>query len=293
MQTTTLRRGALLLAGAAILAAAGAFGAGPEPAPAAQEETIRQYILDHPEVILESMRRYQVRQQEEARQRALAAVAAHQEQLLRDPAAPVGGNPQGDVTVVEFFDYRCGYCRRAAPVLRQLVAEDGGVRLVYKELPVLGPESMQAARAALAAHLQGKYARVHDALMAAEGPLTQAAILAAGAAAGLDAERLQADMGGAEVQAALDRNAALAEVLGVDGTPAFVVGGELLAGAATLERLKDLVAQARRPRPAAGPPAGRARIAADRRRRQRRVATVAGGVTAIGEETAHGETTEV
>ena len=243
---------ALLLAAALSLSAAPAAAAGPPPAPAGLEEAIRQYILDHPEVILESMRRYQVRRQEEARQQAAAAVRARQEELLRDPASPTGGNPQGDVTVVEFFDYRCGHCRRAAPLLRQLLAEDGGVRVVYKELPVLGPESAVAAQAALAAHLQGKYGAMHDALMTAEGPLTQAAILVAAAAVGLNADRLRADMRGPAVQEALDRNAALAAALGVEGTPAFVVGAELVPGAPTLEELRRLIALARRPAPAEG-----------------------------------------
>jgi protein-disulfide isomerase len=237
----------VLLLAATLLAAAPA--AAEPPAPAAVEEAIRQYILDHPEVILESMRRYQVRRQEEGRQRAAAAIAAHREALLDDPAAPRGGNRQGDVTVVEFFDYRCGHCRRAAPLLRQLLAEDGGLRVVYKELPILGPESALAARVALAAHRQGKYEAVHAALMAADGPFTTAAVQAAAVAAGCDPVRLETDMAAPAIQEALDRNAELAAALGVEGTPAFVIGGALVPGTPTLEALKALIAAARYPAP--------------------------------------------
>ena len=136
--------------------------------PAAPRETIeaiiREYLLSHPDVIVESLQRAEQQRIEAARSQSRAAVQTRRRDLLEDPGSPVGGNPAGDVTVVEFFDYRCPHCRRMAPVVKALLAEDPGIRLVYKELPILGEESTLAARAALAARGQGKYVDAHDRL---------------------------------------------------------------------------------------------------------------------------------
>jgi protein-disulfide isomerase len=210
------------------------------------EQVIREYLLRHPEVIVESLRRAQQREREVARAEARAAVLAHRQALSHDPGSPVGGNPAGDVTVVEFFDYRCPHCRRMVPVIKTLLAEDPGVRLVYKELPILGEESVLAARAALAARGQGKYVEAHDRLMAETGPLTRAAVLATLAAIGLDGERLRADMDAPELATLIGRELALAQALGIDGTPAFVIGSELVVGAVDLGTLRDLIGRARR-----------------------------------------------
>jgi protein-disulfide isomerase len=246
-----LRRLLCLLALLALALPAGpASAAGSEAAPpltrSAVEELIRQYILDHPEIILESVRTFQERQRAEQIQRGRAAVASRQQELLRDPASPVGGNPQGDVTVVEFFDYRCGYCRQAAPMLEQLVASDPKLRVVYKELPILGPDSLLGAKAALAAHAQGKYLPFHGALMALNAPLTMAEILGLAAQLSLDPAKLQADMNAPATQAAIQKNQALAQALGLSGTPAFIVGSEVVPGAVELSALRELVAKARR-----------------------------------------------
>jgi protein-disulfide isomerase len=211
----------------------------------AVEQIIRQYLLDHPEVVADSIRLLQERQRTEERRRAGAAIAGAQEELLRDPATPVGGNPRGDVTVVEFFDYQCGYCKRVAPVLKQLIAEDPKVRVAYKEFPILSPESVLAARAALAANRQGKYERFHELLMEAAGPLTLERILAVAGEATLDVEALKGEMSAPAVQAALDKTQALAQSLGLRGTPAFIVGTEFVPGAVDLPTLKALVAKAR------------------------------------------------
>jgi len=210
------------------------------------EQVIRDYLLSHPEVIVESLRRAEQQQREAARAQGRAAVQAHLQELLRDPDSPVGGNPAGDVTVVEFFDYRCPHCRRMVPVIKTLLAEDRGVRLVYKELPILGEESVLAARAALAARRQGKYVEAHDRLMVEAGPFTRAAVLAMLAGIGLDGERLRTDMDAPEIVTLIRREIALARALGIDGTPAFVLGGELVIGAVDLGTLRDLVSRARR-----------------------------------------------
>lgn len=235
-----------LLAVATALAAAPALGQTPAVPREAIEEVIREYLLSHPEVIIESLRRAQQREREAARARGRAAVQTHKRALSSDPESPVGGNPAGDVTVVEFFDYRCPHCRRMVPVIKTLLAEDPRVRFVYKELPILGEESVIAARAALAAGRQGKYAEAHDRLMAEAGPLTRDTVLAMLKAIGLDGNRLAADMDAPHVATLIGKELALAQALGIDGTPAFVVGDELVVGAVDLETLRELISRARR-----------------------------------------------
>lgn len=158
----------------------------------------------------------------------------------------VAGNPQGDVTVLEFFDYNCSYCRKMAPRLGELLGEDAGLRLVYKEFPVLGPGSVFAAKAALAAQKQGRYQAFHEALMQASGPLTQAEVLEIAQSMGLDTERLEADMKDPAIEEAIERNFALAQDLGIFATPSFVIDGQIHRGAADLDTLRGLIRQARR-----------------------------------------------
>jgi protein-disulfide isomerase len=208
-------------------------------------ELVRQYILDHPEVLLEALQIYEQRQQAAAAERQQAALTAEVEALTRDPGAPVIGNPAGDVTLVEFFDYRCPYCKQMTDTLAQLIEEDPNLRLVMKEFPILSAESLMAARAALAAQNQGKYESFHFALMEGGGGFTEDEIMAVADSVGLDVAQLQADMQDPEIEAALRRNNSLAERIGVTGTPAFVVGDTLLTGATSLEQLRALIAEAR------------------------------------------------
>jgi protein-disulfide isomerase len=242
-----------ILAAVLLLAATG-FGspppadAGPagEPSREAVERIVREYLLSHPEVLEEALGALQQRRAAAERQRQTEALKLHEKELLRDPAAPVGGNPGGDATVVEFFDYRCGYCKSVAPVVRQLLQRDRQVRLVYKELPVLGPESVLASRAALAAVAQGKYAALHDALLDSREPLNRPVIIKIAGQVGLDVARLEKDMDSPETMVLIRRNQELARVLGIKGTPAFVVGGQLVPGAVDLATLERLVEEARR-----------------------------------------------
>jgi protein-disulfide isomerase len=235
--------------GVSVLAGLAGPAAAAEPLDPALREAIetvvREYLLRNPEVVAEAIRVLQARQEEAERQQATAAIQARRSELLEDPAAPVGGNPAGDVTVVEFFDYRCGYCRAMAPTLRELVAADPGVRIVYKEFPILGPDSLLAARAALAARAQGRYLPFHEALMAAKDPLTLPSILAVARGVGLDPGRLERDMEAPEIGQAIERNHALAQALGVNATPAFVVGAVAVRGAVDLATLREVVARGR------------------------------------------------
>jgi protein-disulfide isomerase len=210
------------------------------------EQIVREYLINNPEIIVEAIEALEARQKQAAQAGQKDALAAQQEQLYRDPDAPVLGNPAGDVTVVEFFDYRCPYCKQVAPSLAQLLKEDGKVRLVLKELPILGPESVVAARAALAAHAQGKYPAMHAALLEHPGTFDEGVVTRIASKAGLDIARLKQDMAKPEIAAMIDRNKALAHALSLTGTPAFIVGNTVVPGAVDLETLKLLVAEARK-----------------------------------------------
>lgn len=209
------------------------------------EAIVKDYLVAHPEVLIEALQAYEARQRQISEKRQREAVVAHREMLASDDGSPVLGNPEGDVLIVEFFDYRCPYCRTVAPRVMDTVRSDGGIRLVMKEFPILGPDSVYAARAALAAEKQDKYEDFHFALMQVDGELDEKAVLSVAQDMNLDLDRLQKDMLSKDIDAALQRNFALAEALGIGGTPAFVIGEELVPGAIDLEGLRSLVAAAR------------------------------------------------
>jgi protein-disulfide isomerase len=170
------------------------------------------------------------------------------EMIVADPAAPVAGNPKGDVTIVAFLDYNCPYCKKSAPALEKLVREDGRIRLVYKDWPILSESSVYGAKLALAAKRQGKYEEAHRALMALKGAKRPNADLdAAVARAGIDMARLRADAaaGDSEIVALLKRNDAQAKGMGFPGTPVYLVGPLLVAAGLDYDGFKDAVAQAR------------------------------------------------
>jgi len=225
----------------------GAQQAGSPTDPAWQqsvERIVEQYIRDHPEAIEKALQSLEEKRQAEAQARAKAVIAERQADLLNDSVSLVGGNPAGTLTLVEFFDYRCGYCKRIAPVLAQLENDDPRVRVVYKDFAILGDNSELAARAALASKAQSQTPAFHDALLAAKEDLTKEVILRIAREVGLDAGRLETDMGKAEWAAIIDRNRALAKDLGITGTPAFVAGQDLHVGAMDLPALKELVSHA-------------------------------------------------
>jgi protein-disulfide isomerase len=209
------------------------------------ENIVHQYLLQHPEVVVEAIRAYQAQQEREEAERERQAIARYIDELERDPNSHVGGNPDGDVTMVEFFDYRCTYCKRVMKSLKELRGTDDQLRMVYKEFPVLGPDSVQASRAAVASRAQGKYQQYHDALMATRGKLSREVVLQIALEVGLDVERLAADMESPEVGAVIEANYALAKTLGINATPTFVIGGRMVRGAVPIEQLKDRIAEAR------------------------------------------------
>ena len=205
------------------------------------EQRVRTYLLEHPEVIADAINRLQERQAQQDTAQVTAELKAHADEVFRDPDSPVGGNPEGDVTLVEFFDYNCPYCRQMAPVMTQAETDDPQLRIVYKEFPILGPGSVVAAKAALAANKQGKYVAFHRALYQIRGPVEESKVLDAAATMGLDVDRLKADMQDPAIAGVVDRNLKLAQALRISGTPGFVIGDQILVGASDLKTLQAVL----------------------------------------------------
>jgi protein-disulfide isomerase len=209
------------------------------------EQIVRNYLLENPEVIFEAARRMEQKEKDQRQARMSEGAVTHAADLYNRPDAIVVGNPKGDITIVEFFDYRCGPCRRLMPELTQLVKLDGNIRLVMKEFPILSRESELAARAAIAANKQGKYWDFHLAMMKAE-EVTPDSIMATARSVGLDMGRLNTDLVSAQVAEVITRNHTLADKLGIDATPTFFVGQTPYSGALSLAELKEAVAAARK-----------------------------------------------
>ncbi len=201
-------------------------------------------ILENPEILTQAIAILQQREEQAQAAGASVALERYRDQLERDPNAPVLGNPDGDVTVVEFFDYNCPYCKRAAESVRTLIETDGNIRLVYREWPILSEGSIFAARAALAAREQGKYEEMHWALMSLPRA-DENSVLFTARKLGLDMEKLQKDMKAPEIEAHIVLSSELTQALGFNGTPSFVIGNELIPGAVPLEQLQEYVKAAR------------------------------------------------
>ena len=233
-------RWVLIAASVALLGVGGWFGGR-----AAVERIVHDYILEHPEILPQAMENLQQRQAGEQ----LAAVR----QTVETPfPGAVMGNPQGSVTLVEFTDFACGYCRQSLPDVKQLIAGNPDLRIVIRELPIISPHSTDAARWALAAAEQGKYSPFHDALFAA-GQLDPQVIEAVAKEVGLDMERAAKVASSPTVEQEIQRNLDLASRLGFSGTPSWIAGNRLIAGAVGLDQLSQAVAEARDVK---GPPAG-------------------------------------
>ena len=223
--------------------------ASPSSAAEFTEEEIKRLvleaILENPEIVLEAVEILREREAEAA-SRAKEEVLSNQRNLLEnDPNAPEIGNPDGDVTVVEFFDYNCPFCKRASAEVAQLLEKDANVRVVYREWPILSEGSVVAARASLAARNQGKYQEFHEALMGLKGRADEASVMRVAKEVGLDLDRLREDMAAPEIDEHLQTTSTLAQQLGFNGTPSFVVGDGLAPGFIELNELEAMVAEAR------------------------------------------------
>jgi protein-disulfide isomerase len=216
-----------------------------EPAASVQspaiEAVIRQVLHDHPELVTEAIKAVQAKDKATAEARVADALVAHDQEIQHAPTDQVLGNPQGDVSVVEFFDYQCPYCKSTMDAVENVVKGDGNVRLVLKEFPVLGAASHSAAIAALASVSQGKYPALHDALLRSKGPLDDAAISRIEIAAGVDPAQLQSALADPEMEATVKRNLDLGKAIEVAGTPTFIVGSQVLPGVVTEDALKAAI----------------------------------------------------
>jgi len=213
------------------------------------EKIIREYLVQHPEVLQDAIAALEKKQAADEAAKHEAAVSDNAHAIFNSPRQVVSGNPNGDVTFVEFFDYNCGYCKRAMTDMFDLMKSDGKLKVVLKEFPVLGPGSIEAARVAVAVRMQDKsgkkYMEFHQKLLGGRGQADKARALAVAKEVGLDMARLEKDMASDEVKATLDESMKLAEKLGLNGTPSYVIGKEVVVGAVGLDALKEKVNTAR------------------------------------------------
>jgi protein-disulfide isomerase len=216
-----------------------------DPQKVAIEDVVRNLLAHEPELVVKATQEMRRRQEAEIASKNQAAVMSNRDKLLHDPAAPIAGNPDGDVAVVEFFDYQCGYCKMAQEAVAKLLNTDKNVRFVYKEYPILGPASVLSSKAALASMRQGKYAEFHDNLMATKGHFTEDVIFEVAEKTGLDVTRLKQDMADESIEKAMHVNIAVAGEIGARGTPAFIIGEQMFGGAMKYEEMQQAVGEAR------------------------------------------------
>lgn len=243
----TMAAGIALALGGMVLGAGGAVAAGGQSASAGGtgradraeiEAIVRDYILNHPEIIPEAVARLE---QAEARK----ALAANRAALETPFPGAVAGAANGDVKLVVFFDYACPYCRQGHADVQRLIAEDPKLTVVYRDFPVLSPASTQAAMASLSAAKQGRYVRFHNAMFESPGRVSEARTMGIVKGVGLDEARTSGDLANAELKAEIDRNLALGRDLGLTGTPSYIIGNRIFSGAVGFDRLKQAVAEAR------------------------------------------------
>ena len=233
----------------AIVALAGIYAYQNRPAQPLSDdkfgEQVRAYLLENPQVIREAIEVLSAQEQKAEDETKRQALAASKTELENDGYSAVMGNPDGDVTIVEFFDYRCGYCKRAFPDLMKTVEADGNIRLILKEFPILGDQSILAAKAVMAAQNQNKYEEFHALLMSTKGNYTIGSLKKQAIQIGLDPDLLEKDMKSNTITHNIQRTYALARALGISGTPAFVIGGTLVPGAIPASQMVSMVAEAR------------------------------------------------
>lgn len=214
----------------------------------ALRDEVRAYLLENPEVLIEAMDVLQKREEEAALARDTEIIATNRAQIFANPNDWVGGNPNGDITLVEFMDYRCSYCRKAYAEVEELIKTDGNIRFVVKEFPILGEASMVSAQFAIALrqlHGDEAYGKVHDTLMTLRGEPTVETLSRVATEMGLDPQPILDRMTAPEVMSVIRDNYALAELMEITGTPAFILGDSVMRGYAPLDVMRDFVADVR------------------------------------------------
>src|SRR6185312_4870962 len=213
------------------------------------ETIVRNYLISHPEVLEEAMAELSKRQAAAETEKHEASIAKDSDTIFNSPRGVTLGNKDGDVTFVEFFDYNCGYCKHAMGDMLNLLKTDPKLKVVLKEFPVLGPGSVEAAQVAVAARMQDpsgkKYLDFHQKLLGGRGQADKARALAVAKEVGFDMTQIEKDMKSPEVRATLEENFKLAEAMGMNGTPSYVIGKQVVVGAVGLEGLKEKISTAR------------------------------------------------
>jgi protein-disulfide isomerase len=208
------------------------------------EKIVREYILKNPFIIRDAIDLLQAQEAEKKQILAAENLKKYNSEIYSDKDSPVAGNPKGDVTIVTFFDYNCGYCKKSLPALQTLIATDSAVKIIYKEFPILGPDSFLAAQAALAAKRQGKYDQFHQALLGVD-QVNEETIKAIAEQLAINYETLVKDMTDPQVQEELSRNTRLAMALDINGTPAYIIGDQIIPGAIDIDGLINRVSSQR------------------------------------------------
>jgi protein-disulfide isomerase len=249
MIATTMRLAGTTAAALLMLAAPLAADEFSAPQKSEIERIIKDYIVSHPEVLQEAIAELDKRQSAAEAEKAKAAVANNAETIFNSTRQVVLGNPKGDVTMVEFFDYNCGFCKRAMADMLELLKDDPKLKIVLKEFPVLGPGSVEAAKVAVAVRMQDKtgkkYFEFHQKLLGGRGQADKARAVAVAKEVGMDMARLDKDMASDEIKVSIDESLKLAETLGLNGTPSYIVGSDVVIGAVGLDALRSKVAFAR------------------------------------------------
>jgi protein-disulfide isomerase len=239
---------------ALVMAAAFTGAAQAEPFSADQRQQIegivKDYLMQHPEVIQDVMAELEKQQQDAENEKHRTAVRDNNATLFSSPHQVVLGNPEGNVTMVEFFDYNCGYCKRALPDMVELLKNNPNLKFILKEFPVLGEGSVEAARVAVAVRMQDgtgkKYLEFHQKLLGGRGAADKARALAVAKDVGFDMARIEKDMNSDEAKKTIDEDLKLADAIGVSGTPTYVVGNEVVVGAVGLDALKEKLAESQK-----------------------------------------------
>lgn len=213
---------------------------------AAIKDVVKEYLLENPEIIREALQELERRTAEEERERQQQLISENKDELVNEKVSFVTGNKDGDITVVEFFDYNCPYCRQALKDLMKLIENDKNVKVVFKEYPILGEASKDASLAALAARKQGKYMEYHTALLSAKGRINKAAIERVAKEVGLDVEQLKKDMASKEVEDELQQNIDVGIKLGINGTPTFIFNDQVIPQVLPYEAMKSIVEKMRK-----------------------------------------------
>ena len=212
------------------------------------ESIIEEYLVDNPEILIRAMNAYRAKQKRADMERQARILAHMDKELRHNPNSPVAGNPQGDITIVEFFDYRCQDCKMVLPMIKKLLEADSNIRVVFKELPILGPDSVIASQAAIAVwkFAPEKYMRFHIAMMNSRGKVTEKKVFRLADDIGVDSDKLRQWLKDPAIEKELASTSRIAEALGISGTPAFVIGDQVVPGAIDEETLNQMVAELRR-----------------------------------------------